>query len=100
MSVKTAKKDGSGTYNLFQQCTKILKLNFLGMTQSFNPQMLVKLMVQRAPAMGVQRAPHWLFNKHVLLQWQHVASADETYIKLFPCCHSWFDKTQISIPST
>ena len=51
--------------------------------------------------MAVQRAPPWLFNKHVLLQWQHVVSADDTYIKLLPCCHSWFDKTQeISIRST
>ena len=37
MSVKTVKKDASGTYNLSLQCAKSLKLNLiiLGMTQSF-----------------------------------------------------------------
>ena len=56
------------------------------------PVMAVKLVVQRAPTMAVQRAPPWLFNKHVLSQWQQVVWAKETYIKL----SSWFDITSLA----
>ena len=84
MSVKTVKKDGSGTYNLFLTIYQKFKLNLniLGMIQSLSLLWMVKLPVQRAPTMAVQRAPPWLFNKHVLSQWQQVVWAKETYIKL------------------